>query len=40
MTKNNKEKCGECGNKLKSKEEKEFGQCDKCCAWKYRELNK
>lgn len=32
--KNNK--CIECSNKLKTKDEKEFGECDKCCAWKYR----
>lgn len=35
-----KKKCGECGKELKTKEEKEFGQCDKCCAWKYRESSK
>jgi len=25
-------KCGECGKKLKTKDEKDFGQCDSCCA--------
>lgn len=29
--------CGECGKVMKSKQEIEFGQCDKCCAWKYRD---
>ena len=33
-------KCGECGKKLKTKEEKDFGQCDSCCAWKYRDCSK
>jgi hypothetical protein len=32
-----KTNCDECKKKLKTKEEKEFGQCDACCAWKYRE---
>ena len=32
--------CEECGAELKSEEEIEFGQCDKCCAWKYRECSK
>jgi uncharacterized CHY-type Zn-finger protein len=31
--------CGECKKELKSAEEKDFGQCDSCCAWKYRELS-
>jgi len=33
-------KCEECGRKLKTRDEKAFGQCDKCCAWKYRECSK
>jgi hypothetical protein len=33
-------RCGECGDVLISDEEKDFGQCDKCCAWKYRDCSK
>lgn len=33
-------KCEECKDELKSKEEIEFGQCDACCAWKYRDCCK
>jgi hypothetical protein len=32
--------CKECKKELKTKEEIEFGQCDECCAWKYREKAK
>ena len=32
--------CGECSGELVTKEEKDFGQCDKCCAWKYRDNSK
>ena len=32
--------CSECGGELESEEEIEFKQCDKCCAWKYRENSK
>jgi hypothetical protein len=32
--------CKECSEELDTKEEKEFGMCNKCCANKYRELNK
>lgn len=33
-------KCKECGKELQTKDEKKFGQCDECCAWKYRENSK
>ena len=33
-------KCEECKGELKSKEEIDFGQCDTCCAWKYRDCSK
>jgi hypothetical protein len=33
-------KCKECNNELQSDEEIEFGECNKCCAWKYRENSK
>jgi len=32
--------CKECGKTMSTKEEKDFGQCDKCCAWKYRDCSK
>ena len=33
-------KCKECGKIMKTQDEVDFGQCDKCCAWKYRECSK
>jgi len=32
--------CGECGDTMVLKEDIEFGQCQECCAWKYRENSK
>ena len=34
------QKCGECEKELKSEDEKNFGQCDECCAWKYRDCSR
>jgi DNA-directed RNA polymerase subunit RPC12/RpoP len=30
-------KCGECGDEMTTDEEIEFGECNACSAWKYRE---
>ena len=30
-------KCGECGREMETEDEIKFGQCDHCCAWKYRD---
>ncbi len=34
------QKCEECEKELKSEDEKDFGQCDECCAWKYRDCSR
>jgi hypothetical protein len=33
-------KCSECKELMTEDDEIEFGQCNKCCAWKYRENSK
>lgn len=38
ITVNNK--CSECGEIMDTEEEINFGQCDHCCAWKYRDNSK